>query len=215
MFRNNVVSADSSDVQSASRPAFRRTARALAAAAAFTVIPAFATPAAAQTSVAIRPTVGVFVPTGDQRDLLDDAVLVGIQGSFNMTPAFALVGTVAWSPTKALTFGDEKLDVFQYDLGIEGRLHNLTPAAAFSTRPYATVGAGVRAYDFRDIDTDAQSDFLGFGAVGVDLAQPAGPFGLRIEARDNITSFKGLTGELAETKARNDLQFTAGLTIAF
>lgn len=218
MSRNIVVSVESSDAQSAQRSSFLRAGRkfaAVAALTALTALPSLATRAEAQSSIAIRPTVGVFVPTGDQRDLLSDAVLVGVQGSYELTSHFALLGTFGWSPTKARALNDAKVDLFQYDLGVEGRLNNLTPAASISTRPYAALGAGARTYHFRDLDTSSQTNFLGFGAVGVDLAQPSGPLGIRIEARDNVTAFKGLNGELAERKARNDLQFSAGLTIAF
>jgi hypothetical protein len=219
VFRNISVSTESSDAApattSASRATFRRTARTLALTVALAAVPALTTQVEAQTSAAIRPTVGVFVPTGDERDLLKDAVLAGIQGSYNLTHNFALTGTFAWSPNKDQLLNDEKLDLFQYDLGIEGRLNNLTPTAGVSTRPYATLGAGARTYHFRDLDASSQTNFLGFGAVGVDLAQATGPIGVRIEARDNVTAFKGLQSELAERKARNDLQFTAGLTIGF
>jgi outer membrane protein with beta-barrel domain len=219
VFRNIAVSTESFDAppapRSASRSTFRRTARALALTVALAAIPTITTQVEAQTTASIRPTVGVFVPTGDQRDLLKDAILVGIQGSYNLTQNFALTGTFGWSPNKDQLLNDEKVDLFQYDLGIEGRLNNLTPTASVSTRPYATLGAGARTYHFRDLDADSQTNFLGFGAVGVDLAQANGPIGLRIEARDNVTAFKGLESELAERKARNDLQFTAGLTIGF
>jgi hypothetical protein len=148
--------------------------------------------------------------------LLANAVLVGLQGSYDIAPSFAIVGSFGWAPSKDLTLANEKVDLFQYDLGIEGRLPNLTRSAGISTRPYATLGAGGRTYNYRDVsDADAQTNFLGYGALGVDLAQANGPIGLRLEARDNVTAFKGLHGELAERKARNDLQFSAGITVAF
>ena len=220
MSRNTVVSEEvpeSLSPSTSSSPRHTgRTLAALTALAAFTALATFAPRVEAQRSFAIRPNVGVFVPTGDQKDLLDNAVLVGLQASYDITPSFALVGSLGWAPSKDLTLADEKVDLFQYDLGIEGRLPNLTPSAGISTRPYATLGAGGRTYDYRDVsDADAQTNFLGYGAVGVELAQASGPLGLRLEARDNVTAFKGLQGELAERKARNDLQFSAGLTIGF
>lgn len=224
MYRNAVAATEVSEevpepVSFSRSSTVRRTGRAgraLLALAAFTALSAFAPRAEAQSSFAIRPNVGVFVPTGDQRDLLDDAVLVGLQASYDITPSFALIGSFGWAPSKDLTLGKEKVDLFQYDLGIEGRLPNLTPSAGISTRPYAALGAGGRTYDYRDLaDANAQTNFLGYGAVGVDLAQATGPIGIRLEARDNVTAFKGLRGELAERKARNDLQFSAGLTVAF
>ncbi len=217
MSRNTAVDSEVPEPRSVSRLSMSpRAGRTLVALAAFTAIAASAPRAEAQTPFAIRPNVGVFVPTGDQKDLLDNAVLLGLQASYDITPSFALVGTFGWAPSKDLTLADEKVDLFQYDLGIEGRLPNLTPSAGISTRPYATLGAGGRTYDYRDLsDADAQTNFLGYGALGIDLAQTNGPLGLRLEARDNVTAFKGLQGELAERKARNDLQFSAGLTVAF
>jgi hypothetical protein len=51
-----------------------------------------------------------------------------------------------------------------------------------------------------------------YGAAGVDLARPDRKYGIRVEARDNVTWFKGFRGELPEMRSRNDLQFSAGLT---
>jgi hypothetical protein len=217
MSRNTVVDPAAPESWSAnSLSNIRRTGRALIALAAVTAFAAFAPRAEAQRSFSVRPNVGAFVPTGDQKDLLDNAVLVGLQASYDITPSFALVGSFGWAPSKDLTLAHEKVDLFQYDLGIEGRLPNLTPSAGISTRPYATLGAGGRTYNYRDLgDADAQTNFLGYGALGVELAQATGPLGLRLEARDNVTAFKGLRGELAERKARNDLQFSAGFTVAF
>ena len=217
MSSNTVVNAEALESRSVSPLSIiPRTGRALVALAALTALSVIATRAEAQKPFTIRPNVGVFVPTGDQKDLLDNAVLVGLQGSYDIAPSFAIVGSFGWAPSKDLTLANEKVDLFQYDLGIEGRLPNLTRSAGISTRPYATLGAGGRTYNYRDVsDTDAQTDFLGYGALGVDLAQANGPIGLRLEARDNVTAFKGLHGELAERKARNDLQFSAGITVAF
>jgi len=167
-------------------------------------------------AVEVRPVVGALLPTGDQRDLLDEAVLVGAQASYALTPNLAVIGTVGWSPSKDRLLGGEKLDLFQYDVGLEGRLNNLTPASRIVTRPYAALGVGGRTYDYRDLDgADAETNFLGFGALGLDLAQASGPLGLRLEVRDNVTAFKGLRGELDDREARNDLQLSAGLTFAF
>jgi hypothetical protein len=220
MSHNTVVSEEVPESLSTSTSSsLRRTSRTLAALAALTALAALAALAPrveAQKPFAIRPNVGVFVPTGDQKDVLDNAVLVGLQASYDITPSFALVGSLGWSPSKDLTLANQKIDLFQYDLGIEGRLPNLTSSAGISTRPYAALGAGGRTYDYRDVsDADAQTNFLGYGALGVDLAQATGPIGIRLEARDNVTASKGLRGELAERKARNDLQFSAGLTVAF
>ena len=190
---------------------------AAALAALLAVVPrAEAQRAPVATPFEVRPIVGALVPTGAQRDLLKDAVLVGAQASYAVTRHVALLGSFAWAPTEDQTFRDEKVDLFQYEVGVEGRLPNLTAAAPLVTRPYASLGVGGRTYDYRDLaGSGATTNVLGFGAVGLDLAQRNGPIGVRVEARDNVTAFKGLRGELAERKARNDVQLTAGLTFAF
>jgi hypothetical protein len=193
----------------------------IVSAAALAALTTFAARAEAQrapvaTPFEVRPVVGALVPTGAQRDLLKDAVLAGAQLSYVVNPHVALLGSFAWAPTEDQTLADAKVDLFQYEVGVEGRAPNLTAAAPVVTRPYASVGVGGRTYDYRDVaGAGAETNFLGFGAVGVDLAQRNGPIGVRVEARDNVTGFKGLRGELADRKARNDVQFSAGLTLAF
>jgi hypothetical protein len=93
----------------------------------------------------------------------------------------------------------------------------LTLAVVVAQASYTLIlGGGARTYDLRNVaGASAQTNPLGYGAVGLDLNQANGPIGLRLEARDNITGFKGLRGELADRKARNDLQFVAGLTFGF
>jgi hypothetical protein len=218
MSRTIAVAAPAAAIPSARRSAVLRAGLGLAA---LTALAAFAPRAGAQRAPVaqpfeVRPLVGAFVPTGAQRDILKDAVLVGAQASYALNPHVALLGSFGWAPSKDQTFAEEKVDLFQYELGVEGRLPNLTAASRVVTRPYASVGVGGRTYDYRDLaGAGAETNLLGFGGVGLDVAQRNGPIGVRIEARDNVTAFKGLRGELAERKARNDLQFTAGLTFAF
>jgi hypothetical protein len=168
-------------------------------------------------AINIRPVVGAIVGTGDQADALKSAVLVGGQASFAVHPNLSLVGSFAWSPSQdKLSPQRPDLDLYQYDLGIEARTNNLTENSAIVTRPYAVLGGGGRTYNLRNVDNaGAQTNPLGYGAVGLDLVQASGKIGLRFEARDNVTGFKGFRGELADRKARNDLQFSAGLTFGF
>ena len=42
----------------------------------------------------IRPYAGAYIPTGDQRDLLKDAVIVGGQASYRILPQLAVTGTL-------------------------------------------------------------------------------------------------------------------------
>jgi hypothetical protein len=171
------------------------------------------TPAAFQ----VRPLVGALVATGDERDVLKSAVLVGAQGAYTLNSNFALVGSFGWSPSEdKTTAARPKVDLYQYDLGLQGKLDDLTSGSAVSTRPYAIIGGGARTYDLRNVPgASAQTNPLGYGAIGLDLDQTNGRVGVRLEARDNVTGFKGLRGELQDRKARNDLQFVAGLTFGF
>jgi hypothetical protein len=125
------------------------------------------------------------------------------------------VGTFAWSPNRnKLSLQQPKLDLYQYDLGLEGRFNDLTRHSPVITRPYAAFGAGARTYDPRSVpNADAQSNPLLYSAAGLDLEHADGRFGLRLEVRDNVTWFKGFRGELPEIEARNDLQLSAGLTV--
>jgi hypothetical protein len=196
----------------------RRASIGLAAAAFLLVSTA---PAGAQRAVnapiTLRPVVGALMGTGDQHDALKSAVLVGGQASYIFHPNFAVVGTFGWSPSQdKLSAQQPKLDLYQYDLGIEGRLNDLTESSAFITRPYAALGAGGRTYNLRNVpNAGAQTNALGYGAIGLDLDHESGKFGVRVEARDNVTAFKGFRGEFADRKARNDVQLSAGLTFGF
>ena len=181
-------------------------------------LPAFAVRVQAQQvstpTITLRPTVAALVGTGDQHDALKSAALVGGQASYAFHPNAAVVGSFGWARSQdKLSTQQQKLDLYQYDLGIEGRLNDLTERSPVITRPYAVVGAGARTYDLRNVpNADAQTNPLVYGAAGLELDHAGGAFGLRLEARDNVTWFKGFRGELAERKARNDLQFAAGLT---
>jgi hypothetical protein len=176
--------------------------------------------------VELRPYVGAYLPTGDHRERLEDALFTGAQLGYRFTPFIALTGTFGWAPTtdKAVpagpfaSGGDENLDLFQYDLGVEGRLPGLLAigAGGWDLTPFAALGAGGRTYHYRDLDdVDAETNVVGFGALGLDLAPAGGRWGLRLEARDHVSAFKGFRGELADREARNDVTLAAGLTIGF
>ena len=177
-----------------------------------------ATVAEAQNVVAtrgieLRPYAGAYIPTGDQRDLLEDAVLVGAQASYRIRPQIAITGTFGWSPsTDRVTPGDQKIDLYQYDIGAELRAPSWLTSGRWDFTPFAGLGVGGRTYDYRDLDdVDAKTNFAGFGALGGELG--FGRAGLRIEARDYVSQFKPFDG--TDTKTRNDVTVAAGLTFRF
>lgn len=161
----------------------------------------------------LRPYVGAFIPTGDQRQVLKDAVLVGGQASWSLIPALAVTGTFGWTPsTDKITAGKQKLDVMQYDLGLEGRAPGFAEGSSWGFTPFVGAGLGGRTYSYRDLNVDSKTNFDGYGAVGGELG--LGRVGLRIEARDYLSRFKPLSGT-GETVTRNDVALAAGLTLHF
>lgn len=165
------------------------------------------------TAFELRPFVGAFIPTGDQRDLLKDAVLVGGQASWRLVPALALTGTFAWSPSKdRITAGNQTLDIYQYDLGAELRTPSAYDAGIVDFTPFVGLGLGGRTYSYRNLDVGSKTNFDGYGAIGGDIG--FGPIALRIEGRDYVSQFKPLTGT-GSTKTRNDIGLAAGIAYRF
>lgn len=163
--------------------------------------------------IELRPFVGAFIPTGDQRDFLKDAVLVGGQASWRVIPALAFTGTFAWSPSKdRISAGNPTLDIYQYDVGAELRKPSAFDAGVAQLTPFVGLGLGGRTYDYRDLDVSSKTNFDGYGAVGGDVG--FGPVALRIEARDYVSQFKPLSGT-GSTKTRNDIGLAAGLAYRF
>lgn len=159
---------------------------------------------------AIRPYVGAYIPTGDQRDFLKDAVLVGAQASWDVNANVALTGSFGWTPSKdRVTAGDQTIDAFQYDVGVEARSATLSTAQLL---PFIGAGVGGRTYSYRDLEVDSKSNFDGYGALGVDIG--LGPVGIRVEGRDYVSRFQPLTGG-GDTKTRNDVALLAGVSFQF
>ena len=158
---------------------------------------------------AIRPFVGAYLPTGDQRDFLKDAVLVGAQASWSATQQVALTGSFGWAPSHdKITPGDQKLDAFQYDIGAELK----APVTFGIAWPFIGAGVGGRTYSYRDLKVDSKSNFAGYGALGLDASVDI--LSARIEARDYVSRFQPLTGG-GDTKTRNDVALFAAIGVRF
>ena len=164
-------------------------------------------------SFELRPFAGAYLPTGDQRDLLEDALLVGAQGSWRALPQFAVTGTFAWAPSKdRVQVGDETLDLYQYDIGAELRAPAWYQAGSWDFTPFASLGVGGRTYSYRDLEVDSKTNVAGYGALGGEFGFRS--VGLRLEARDYVSRFEPLIGS-GEKSTRNDITVAAGLTFRF
>ena len=160
----------------------------------------------------LRPYAGAYIPTGDQRDLLKDAVLVGGQASYRILPQLAITGTVGWSPSKdRITPGDETIDLWQYDLGAELRAPSWRSWGTLDFTPFVGLGGGGRTYNYRDLDVDSKTNVAGYGVLGGELG--FGRLGVRLEARDYVSRFKPFDG--GDAKTRNDVTVATGVTLRF
>ena len=160
----------------------------------------------------IRPYAGAYIPTGDQRDLLKDAVIVGGQASYRILPQLAVTGTVGWAPSKdRITAGDQKLDLWQYDVGAELRAPSWFTSGTIDFTPFVGLGAGGRTYSYRDLDVDSKTNVAGYGVLGGELG--FGRIGWRVEARDYVSQFRPFTG--GDSKTRNDVTVATGVTLKF
>jgi hypothetical protein len=158
----------------------------------------------------IRPIVGGYIPTGDQRDALKDALLVGGQLGLQFAGPVNLTGTFGWVPSESkLTPSDNGINLFQYDLGLE--LTSSTSMGMLTStnfRPFIGLGAGGRTYSFRDVDLTGKTYFAGYGALGGEFNVQR--LAIRIEGRDYLSQFEGFTGGQSN-KWRNDVALFAGL----
>lgn len=162
----------------------------------------------------VRPFIGAFIPTGDQREMLDDAITVGAQGAYAVTSYLSIVGTFSVTPSSDTRMSlNDDLDVFSYDIGAELRKSFIVSKSGMTLSPFVGLGAGGRTYDYRDLETHAASNLTGYGALGAQLQM--GSIGLRIEARDYVSSVTGLTGELTKRETRNDVAIVSALSFPF
>ena len=170
---------------------------------------------AAERQPEFRLFTAAYVPTGEQSDVLKSALLVGGQAGLELATKLHLVGTFAYarpSPER-LTIAD-KVNFYQYDVGLEMfRAYTASRQDDHWTfRPFLGVGAGGRTYDLKDVDAKATTNLAGYGAVGAEMQHLN--IAMRLEARDYVSRFKGLTGN-DKASTRNDLVLGGGLAFHF
>jgi hypothetical protein len=167
----------------------------------------------------LRPFLSVYVPIGRQRDLLMNGLGVGTQALWRASRRLAISGTFGWTQTKdRVTPGDRVLDMFQYDVGLEGRVPAWRSGRSWSTgdlweiAPFVGIGLGGRTSDYRDLDVASMTNFEAYGAAGGEAVM--GEAGLRFELRDYVSRYGGIAGGRAG-KARTDVALRVGLIVRF
>lgn len=160
----------------------------------------------------IRPFVGMYLPTGDQRDLFKDAAMFGMQAALEVRPSFHVLGTLGWVPGQTKYAGlDDDVQIFQYDLGLEFNL--VRPlGAAWLFKPFLGAGAGARTYLYANDNLSDRTCAAGYGALGMEFE--INRAALRIEGRDNIFCFKSAIPNV-KSRTRNDVGMSVGLAYHF
>jgi hypothetical protein len=156
---------------------------------------------------------GTVVPTGAQRGAIKRGNLIAAQLSYVVRPELAITTTLGWARSHDISsVGEPKLDLFTYDAGAEVRAPRRISGHGITFSPFAGGGAGVRSYNYRNLDVDATHNVAAYVSAG-------GEFGiwrvrLRIEVRDYVTGFKPLGGG-GTADARNDVVVMSGLRVCF
>lgn len=161
----------------------------------------------------VHPFAGAFVPVGAQRELLGTAILTGMQWSWRITYGVAITSRLAWSPTRNLQIsGDQRLDLFQYDIGGEARGESFFRGAGWDVTPFAGIGGGARTYVFRALPVRSKTNLAAYGALGAEFIY--GSIGFRFEGRNTFSQLKPLVGTGVNT-TRNDVALSGGLIVRF
>jgi hypothetical protein len=186
---------------------------AVAALAAFAATPASAQEHAPARKFQVSPYFGAFIPTGDQRDVLDDAFLSGLTLSYDFNRYVSAVGSFGWAASQGMQASsrDQDLDVFQYDLGVQGQ-YPLALGRALTLKPFVGAGLGARTYDYRDLNVDAETDFVGYVSAGANLDYRS--FTIGVTARDYISDYDGI-GADEESSTRNDVSLFTTVGVRF
>jgi hypothetical protein len=153
----------------------------------------------------VAPLVGAFVPVGDQKGVLESAVLTGVLGTYDFHRNVAFVASLAWSPTQS---AGAAVDLFQWDIGMQAQAP-LALSPGWTLKPFAGVGIGTRTYSYRELDFDQQSDFVFYSALGADLRYRK--LALGFTARHQLTAF----GPAGDSGARGDLALYGSVGLSF
>ena len=152
---------------------------------------------------------GWLMPTGAQRASIKRADLTAVVVSYAPRPSFAITGTFEWARSHDLAIaGEPKLDVFICDVGAEARAAQMSLGGAWMVAPFVGIGGGARSYNIPKLPVDPTYNLAAYGSVGGEFAIHR--VHLRLEVRDNVSSFKPLAGG-GKAATRNDVVVMLGL----
>ena len=160
----------------------------------------------------IRPFAGVYLPTGTQRDLFDNAAKFGVQAALELRPSFHVLGTFGYVPgqTKYVSAKND-VQIFQYDVGVEFNM--LRPIGdMWLFKPFVGAGAGARSYFYDNSALTDRTCAAGYGALGMEFELNRAA--IRLEGRDNVFCFRSALPNI-KSSTRNDIDFSLGLAYHF
>ncbi|MFI5311664.1 MAG: hypothetical protein ACHQQ3_10545 [Gemmatimonadales bacterium] len=150
---------------------------------------------------------GAWLPTAAIHHDLESAALAGVAGRYMLAYGFALTASAWWAAPsdKNPTSASQQVSVTQGDLGLEWGKR----IASLGSWPVVSLiggGVGGRTYAPKNVNEPRQSSALGFGSLS--LALFLDHFVWRVEARDNLSTWEGLSGK--QSLQGNDVQLRAG-----
>jgi hypothetical protein len=163
---------------------------------------------AAETTITLRPVVGLNLPLAEQRDLFRDARMLGVQLAVGGFPNVQLTASATWAFADVrFDAAHDRVDIAQIDAGVEyGRSNSAGHYWQF--RPFVGAGAGMRHYYYEDPVLDDSGCFAGYASTGTDLRIER--FGLRLEGRAAVYCHKPPEG--GESRTRADAVILLGIS---
>ena len=154
---------------------------------------------------------GTMVPTGSQESEIRRATLTAVQVSYGLRPDLVVTGMLGWARTNHLgRSGDNRLDLFTYDVGAECRLPRRASDGRFSVKPFTGAGVGARTFNYRQADADTTHHLAAYVSAGGEVGV-ARRVRVRLELRNYMT---WVDADATQGSARrNDLAVMAGLRL--
>lgn len=155
---------------------------------------------------------GKMLPTGDQRDALNQGDHTSAQLAYFMHPAVAVTSNIGWTRSRNNSVATTPhLNVFMADVGSEVRIPRWMMRDGVTVSPFGGAGLGVRSYSARSVSSKARNNAAAYVSVGSEIGTRR--VRVRLEARDYVTGFKSFEG-VGTRVARNDVVIMAGLRLS-